>query len=653
MLLGSATLDELFQRITEELKRLVPYDAVTIYQVDEVAQLLVPLLSVDTWADEIMGSPSSLDEGITGWVVQHGVPENLPQAHNDPRITVVPGTPEDEQEALASVPLIVRDGTIGALNVYRLGDDVAFTDDEFELICRFADLVALALDNTQNRERLVKEAQTDWLTGLHNHRFFHERLRRELERSRRYARPVSLIVFDLDDFKLLNDVHGHHEGDLVLRRVAAAAREDLRTSDLACRVGGEEFAILLPETGKRAARAAAERLCARVRSLPGERLVTVSCGVATFPGDANDATELLTGADAALYTAKARGKDRSAAFTAAVRARRAGGAAAELESLTQLRALSTLAGRLNRLNDVHQIGTTIVTELRGMVDYHNARVYVVAEDGETLEPIAFRGELSEYQGETLDALRSRVGEGITGTAALTGRTLNVTDANDCEFAVDVPGTADIEESILAVPLRYGPRTVGVIVLSKLGLDQFSALAVRVLELLGAQAAVALENARLLDAQRRAADVAEGLLSIATMASHDPSSSRLAQHVVTVACRLTGAAGAAVVQTGGLRHRVLASDGEECVRSVAVAASRVVDPRAEGAQVLQVADLPVSPTGVPRHLGTVVAAPLHGGTLVLLCEQLPAPILATTTALAGQATLALRNAELLAQLRRAG
>ena len=75
---------------------------------------------------------------------------------------------------------------------------------------------------------------------------------------------MSLIVFDLDDFKLLNDVHGHQEGDLVLRRVAAAAREELRTSDLACRVGGEEFAIILPEAGKRAARAAADRLCARV-----------------------------------------------------------------------------------------------------------------------------------------------------------------------------------------------------------------------------------------------------------------------------------------------------------------------------------------------------------------------------------------------------
>jgi diguanylate cyclase (GGDEF)-like protein len=108
-----------------------------------------------------------------------------------------------------------------------------------------------------------------------------------MDRTERYGRPLSLIVFDLDDFKFLNDLHGHQEGDLVLRRVAAAALEGLRVSDMACRIGGEEFAILLPETGKRAARAAADRLCARVRDLPGGvRRTTVSCGVASYPSDA-------------------------------------------------------------------------------------------------------------------------------------------------------------------------------------------------------------------------------------------------------------------------------------------------------------------------------------------------------------------------------
>jgi diguanylate cyclase (GGDEF)-like protein len=310
MLLGSATFDELFARITAELKRLVPYDALTIYQVDELARMLVPLHSVDKWADEIMDSPLPLGGGITGWVVEHRQAENLPSAHTDQRVAVVPGTPADEREALACVPLIVRDQTIGALNVYRLGENVAFDSDEFELICRFADLAALALENAHNRERLVQEAQTDWLTGLYNHRYFHERLRNEIERAARYQRPVSLVTFDLDDFKLLNDIHGHQEGDLVLRRVALVAREGLRAVDAPCRVGGEEFAILMPETSKPAARAAADRLVRRVRALPGARPVTVSCGVATFPADASNPTEIVAAADAALYAAKARGRDR-------------------------------------------------------------------------------------------------------------------------------------------------------------------------------------------------------------------------------------------------------------------------------------------------------------------------------------------------------
>src|SRR5689334_9400921 len=452
MLLGSATLEELFERIAGELKRLVPFDALTIYQVDELARMLIPLHSVDKWADEIMDSPLPLGRGITGWVVEHGTAENLPSAHADPRVNVVPGTPADEKEALASVPLTVRDATIGALNVYRLGENVAFDDDEFELICRFADLAALALENAQNRERLVQEAQTDWLTGLFNHRYFHERLREEVERAHRYGRPMSLLLFDLDDFKLLNDIHGHQEGDVVLRRVAFAARDGLRAVDAACRVGGEEFAILLPETDKEAAGAVADRLCRRVRSLPGVRPVTISCGVATTPGDASNPTEILAAADAALYAAKARGKDRVAGFSLSVGEQRGAVAAAEIESLAHLRALGGLASRLNRLTGVGDIGETIVTQLRGLVDYHNVRVYVVDDDGHTLEPIAFRGELTEYGGETLDALRCEMGEGITGTAALTGRTLNVSDAVHCEFAVDVPGTDEVDESILAVPL---------------------------------------------------------------------------------------------------------------------------------------------------------------------------------------------------------
>jgi diguanylate cyclase (GGDEF)-like protein len=354
-----------------------------------------------------------------------------------------------------------------------------------------------------------------------------------------------MVAFDLDDFKLLNDVHGHQQGDVVLSAVAGAACEGLRASDAAFRVGGEEFAILLPESSKRAAKAAADRLCSRVRALGTVRRMTVSCGVAAFPGDGANPTELLEAADAALYAAKERGKDRSASYSAAIgaarRRRTREQPRRETESLAQLKLLGLLAGKLNRLNDVWRMGESIVLELRSMVDYHNARVYLLAEDGETLEPVAFGGALSEYEGLTEDALRCKVGEGITGTAAERGQTLNVGNALVCEFAEDVEGTADIEESILAVPMRFEGRTVGVIVLSKLGLDQFSVLAVRLLELLAAQAAVSFENARLLEVERRNAQVSQALLEIATRAAAEPSTTAVAEHVCQTVERLTESA----------------------------------------------------------------------------------------------------------------
>ena len=459
----------------------------------------------------------------------------------------------------------MRDRPIGALNAYRLGEFTAFSDDEFDLIRRFADLLALALDNTRIRHQLEQEAQTDFLTGLGNHRLFHERLRHEMDRAERYGRPLSLIAFDLDDFKFLNDLHGHQEGDIVLRRVAVAAMEGLRGSDIACRIGGEEFAILLPETGKRAARAAADRLCARVRALPdGIRTTTVSCGVASFPSDATNVTEFLSAADAALYAAKGRGKDRAASYTAAVQAGRARGSGdpVQVESLKQLRLLGGLAGKLNRLNDVHQIGETIVAELEGMVDYHNARVYILDGDGRTLEPIAFRGTIAEYEGETLDALRVSVGEGITGAAAARGKTVNSPDANACSFAEDIPGTDVLDESILAVPFIYDRRATGVLVLAKLGLNESPR----------SPCVRSRSCSRRMPPWRsrtRACSPRSGgqwRRPSRSSTSRPPRPARprrrsVARRVVAAACRVEGASGAALVVERGGRHRALAACGQ--------------------------------------------------------------------------------------------
>jgi HD-GYP domain-containing protein (c-di-GMP phosphodiesterase class II) len=175
-----------------------------------------------------------------------------------------------------------------------------------------------------------------------------------------------------------------------------------------------------------------------------------------------------------------------------------------------MKMLQSLSGKLNRLNDVREIGDEIASELRSLIDYHNCRVFVV--DGEELVPIAFRGEfVVETVALPLELLRTKIGTGITGRCAETGESLLIHDAANCEFGSRIPGTPIIEESLVAVPLRYGTRVVGVIVVSKLGLDQFDEDDVRLLEVLAGHAAVAVENASLYESARREAESATQLL----------------------------------------------------------------------------------------------------------------------------------------------
>jgi HD-GYP domain-containing protein (c-di-GMP phosphodiesterase class II) len=193
--------------------------------------------------------------------------------------------------------------------------------------------------------------------------------------------------------------------------------------------------------------------------------------------------------------------------------------------------LQSLTGRLNRLNDVREIGEAIAAELRSLIDYHNCRVFV--SDGNELLPVAFLGGLSSNtEGLSFDLLRIRVGEGITGRCAELGESVVVADAANCEFGRQIEGTDPIEESLLAVPLRYGSRVVGVVVVSKLGLNQFDEDEVRLLEVLAGHAAVAVENANLYESARREAESATSLLEfgreLATLVDLDDIAGRVTE-----------------------------------------------------------------------------------------------------------------------------
>ena len=537
-LLEEQDIKGLLDRIVDVLATLIPYDSLTIYEADVPNQLLTPVVARDQWAKEVLSSHITFGQGVTGWAVEHREPVWSNEIHLDPRSEQVPGTPL-EPEALICVPLISRGAVMGALNIYRTSDDAEFTLEEFDLAKLFADAAALAVDNARIRAALEHQAQTDSLTGLYNHRYFHERLRSELTRASRARDVVTLVLLDLDDFKRVNDVHGHGIGDHVLVGLAEILTHAIRSSDVACRIGGEEFAIILPSSDAGDACVLASRISERLGGANFEPAgkMTVSIGVAQGPEHAMNPRELVACAEMAMMTAKARGKDRIVLFDERVGERPESRRQDrnDVRSIAHLKMLQSLGGKLNRLNEVREIGDVIANELRTLIDYHNCRVYI-EEDG-WLDPISFRGELTADSSGTLSAIRCRVGEGITGRTAETGKPLLIPNALECEFAVTVAGTAEIEESILAVPLTYGVRVIGVVVVSKLGINQFDEDDKRLLEVLGGHAAVALENARLYESQRREATHAKALLEFADAATKARSHHVICDEAVRMAAKL--------------------------------------------------------------------------------------------------------------------
>jgi HD-GYP domain-containing protein (c-di-GMP phosphodiesterase class II) len=210
----------------------------------------------------------------------------------------------------------------------------------------------------------------------------------------------------------------------------------------------------------------------------------------------------------------------------------------DIRSIAHLKMLQSLAPKLNRSHDLGEIGTTIENELRLLIDYHNCRVFV--REGDELLPIGLQGRLTAPGLRPAEAFRTRVGEGITGHVVEAGETLILDDASACEFAVEIEGAKDIEESILAVPLKHGTRSIGAIVVSKLGLNQFDEADARLLEVLAGHAAVALENARLYEAQRREAEGAKALLEFGRGLAGAEGSDRVLDLVLEGAARILDA-----------------------------------------------------------------------------------------------------------------
>ena len=210
-----------------------------------------------------------------------------------------------------AVPLRSEAETIGILSVFSRGEPEVFSEDQLRQLEDLAERAGPPIENALRFREARQLADLDALTGLHNRRYFHETLAREVARAHRYGRRLGLVVFDLDDFKAINDRLGHLAGDAVLAEVAERVRDVVRQADVPCRVGGDEFAVILAESSLEDA----EQLCRRLQTQIAARPVaqagrlSISAGIAEVRPE-DDAVSFFQRADDALYRAKEQGKGR-------------------------------------------------------------------------------------------------------------------------------------------------------------------------------------------------------------------------------------------------------------------------------------------------------------------------------------------------------
>jgi diguanylate cyclase (GGDEF)-like protein len=250
-------------------------------------------------------------QGISGYVARTGRSQRLFDVTTDDRYQA--GLTGAKSEL--AVPMISRGRTIGVLNAESV-EVGAFSEEDEKILSILAGSAAMALENARLNKQLEDLSTTDELTGVHNYRAFCERLKEEQRRARRYDQPLSLIMVDIDWFKVCNDTYGHQAGNLVLKGIARVIRSIVRDTDVVCRYGGEEFIVILPQTVTTDAFDIGERIRSEVERtdfsdealLPSLR-VTVSIGISTYPDNGGTAENIVELVDKALYRAKGAGKN--------------------------------------------------------------------------------------------------------------------------------------------------------------------------------------------------------------------------------------------------------------------------------------------------------------------------------------------------------
>jgi diguanylate cyclase (GGDEF)-like protein len=308
-----------YNSIVSNSQELLQAERASLMIFDETANELVLKAANGLPTDPASVSAVRVGEGVSGEVIDTGKPVMV----TDLRLAGRKAAPPERRYktySFISYPIMIGGRKVGVLNVTDKSGGGVYDEVDLSLLEIIGPQVALALERAEWQERATEfqlMSITDSLTGLPNRRYLEERLAEELNRSKRYDAPMSFLMIDIDDFKAYNDKNGHQAGDVALQITAHCLKGALRAVDIASRYGGEEFCILLPQTGITEAGVIADRIRHRVSTteFPHGKAqplghVTISVGVSTFTKNVDTSENIIAAADRALYQAKSMGKDR-------------------------------------------------------------------------------------------------------------------------------------------------------------------------------------------------------------------------------------------------------------------------------------------------------------------------------------------------------
>ena len=317
-LTSSLNLDSILQTILEKMAAHFHPDNWSLLMVDEAKDELYFAIAVGEAAQSLKNLRLKVGEGIAGWVARHGEPLIVPDVYTDPRFAKrIDEMTKWQTRSIICLPLKSRQRVLGVIQLINCSMET-LGDNELFFLQALSDYAAIAIDNARAVEKIQELTITDDVTGLYNARHLYKTLEAEVYRSARFGYEFSVIFIDLDHFKQVNDTNGHLAGSKLLTEIGFKIKIHLRLIDYAFRYGGDEFVILLPQTGKEAALVVGRRLQDVFRQsvfLQEENLnlrCRASMGIASYPEDAKSAHEIIRQADEMMYMVKNSTRDNIA-----------------------------------------------------------------------------------------------------------------------------------------------------------------------------------------------------------------------------------------------------------------------------------------------------------------------------------------------------